>query len=115
MRLKSIYLEDASSKIIHVDLMIAMLRLGCKYDFERFKLLALDQLKAFFPDAFEKWDECFDDSFTTLNTLMESRIFELTCVSLELNIQRVLPIAFFTCLRQLEMVRYQLRFCASPT
>lgn len=77
---------------------------GQEVRFRRFKNGALDQLQTFFPDTLEKWDALFDEPLSALEDVMESHTFELINVALELHINRVLPVAFLTCVRDFQMV-----------
>ncbi|KAF5309889.1 hypothetical protein D9619_010192 [Psilocybe cf. subviscida] len=87
--------------LIDLDLMVTMLRLGKKYDCERFKTQALEQLRLAFPNKFYQCENIWEGNSVdgaTYDDFADDYEFYLLDVALELGIQTILPLAFFTCL-----------------
>lgn len=101
MLLQSIFWEDTRS--FTMEAMFAMLRLGHKYDFARFKEEALQQLKAMFPSTFVEWEKSL---VTCPNQFMliQDRYFECTRAIEDLGIQAALPVAYFLCTHAASLV-----------
>lgn len=90
--------------------MLAMLRLGQKYNFERFKNEALQQLKDMYPRSLKDLDMILDSEpdsrLDMLGRTPSGQEFKVLNGILELRINTVLPMAYFFCLRARPMVRF---------
>lgn len=92
--------------------LIPMLRLGQKYEFERFKTEALEQLHLMYPRTLEGLDDMFNEalcesnpSMRQLQTVGNSEAFEMLNAMTELRIETVLPVLYFRCVRERSLVR----------
>lgn len=96
---------DEVDQIIPVEIMLAMLRLGHKYDFERLRNDALRQLKNIFPGNIKACDAQFSDSSTLpigkFRLLHMSHSFKMIAAAVDLGIETVLPSAYAMVLRHI--------------
>jgi hypothetical protein len=89
-----------------VTLLIAMLRLGQKYEFDEFRDDALERLKAKFPTNLDEYEASLyagdtdnESSARSRQVSTEENEFEILNIALELGIQTILPMAYLICIR----------------
>ena len=95
-----------------IKLLIAMLRLGQKYEFDDFRDDALERLKATFPKNLDEYEASLDagdidneSSSRSGQVSTKGNEFEILNIALELGIRTILPMAYLTCIRDQPIVR----------
>lgn len=95
-----------------IKLLIAMLRLGQKYEFDDFRDDALERLKARFPTNLDEYEASLgagdiDDESSSRSGQVstEGNEFEILNIALELGIQTILPVVYLICIRDPLIVR----------
>jgi len=92
---------------ISLGLMVSMLRLGKKYEFKHFRQIALQRLRIELPQTLEACDKKYLGKSALCG---EETEFDLLNIALEVGVQTVLPVAFYWCLQDRNMVRTTLIF-----
>ena len=106
---KSIYI--VGTNVIGAPDMVAMLRLGQKYGFEKFKKGAHKQLRTIYPRSLQELDFILDESDESSHSNSQLRLvpvgdeFNILKTILELHIETVLPMAYYFCVRNRSLVR----------
>ncbi|KDR71583.1 hypothetical protein GALMADRAFT_143845 [Galerina marginata CBS 339.88] len=89
-----------SVKSYPLKLLIAMLRLGNKYDFEELRDHALARIKLELPSKLSDWDALFQVEPEVPGEFFTAGIeFDLVNIAEELGIRSILPMAYHLCIR----------------
>lgn len=91
---------EPTFSLIPFETLRAVLVLGTKYDFERYKVMALDQLQILFPRTLSEWD-----ATERLRQWYSGSNLALLELALSFGHHAMLPSAYYLCLSKTPVVR----------